>query len=126
MTENDLFNRDAMFWRDINYTAPSAIAEIELLVPFDDDGGQSHKVTGKLLPFETGVIEYEMDNGGSFTKNEVIAWPFVLNADLDFYLDEANDRVERDLRVKSILHSNVKSITLKDDSNQTIVRKVKL
>ena len=90
MTENDLFNRDTMYWRDINYAAPTAFAEVELVEPLFIGGNEMSVLNGRLLNFESGVVEYEMENGGAFTKNEVLAWHFILDEDLDFYLDESN------------------------------------
>ncbi len=126
MTENDLFNRDTMYWRDINYSSPTATAEVELFEPFLIDGDEYSVIKGRILPFESRVVEYAMENGGAFTKNEVTAWPFVLIDDLDFYLDKENPDEDRNSRVHKILHANVKSIKLRDKSNTTIAHKAKI
>jgi len=126
MTENDLFNRDTMYWRDINYSAPTAWAELELVEPYIIDGEETAVIFCRLLPFESGLVEYEMEDGGAFTKNEVLAWPYVLQNDLDFYLDESNSQTERDSRLKTIEHKHIKSITLRNKSNVIISSKAKI
>lgn len=126
MTENDIFNRDTIYWRDINYAAPTAFAEVELIEPLLIDGNEMSVIKGRLLNFESGVVEYEMENGGAFTKNEVLAWPFILDEDLAFYVDESNAIEERNLLVHKIEHSAIKRITLRDKSNKVIAEKAKI
>lgn len=126
MTENDLFNRDTMYWRDINYAAPTAFAEVELVEPLFIGGNEMSVLNGPLLNFESGVVEYEMENGGAFTKNEVLAWPFILDEDLAYYLDESNSLEERNSRVYKIDHNAIQGITLKDKSNTVIAQKAKI
>jgi hypothetical protein len=126
MTENDLFNRDSMYWREVNFMSPNTIAEIELIEPMVINGEELSLVVCSLQPFEAGIVEYDMDNGGSFTKNEVIRWPFVLIPDLEFYNNPNNSEEERNSKVISIEHSNMQSITLKDQAGNTILIKAKI
>ena len=126
MTEYDFFNRDTMYWRDINYSAPTAFAKVELIEPLFIGGNEISVLNGRLLNFESGVVEYEMENCGAFTKNEVLAWPFILDDDLAYYLDESNSLEERNSRVHKIEHSAIQRITLKDKSNTVIAQKAKI
>jgi len=126
MTENDLFNRDTLFWRDINYYVPTAFAEVELYEPLVIEGEELLVVNCRLLPFESGVVEYEMEDGGAFTKNEVIRWPFVLVSDLAFYEDENNTQVELNSKINYMPHEQVKSIILRDNKQVVLATKAKI
>ena len=126
MTENDLFNRDAMFWREINFSSPGAIAELDLQMPVHIDGEELKTLVCSLLPFETHSVEHDLGEGGSFLKNEVKQWPFVLLADLEYYKNEANSEADRQAKVQVVLHANVQCITLKDASGKLIVKKGKI
>lgn len=125
MDEKDLFNRDAMFWREVSFSLPDATAEVALIEPIMIAGEEVTTLVCKLFQFESHVAEYEIDNGGSFTKNEVKAWPYVLKADFDFYNDGANSEQERNAKLMSLPHSNLQSITLKDKKGKVILVKAK-
>ena len=126
MNEMDLFNRDSMYWRDINFSSPNTVAELELIEPMVLEGKEQTVLTCSLLPFESHVVEYDLDNGGSFTKNEVKAWVFVLMTNLDFYNNQENPELERKAKLMSMPHSNVKSITLKDPKGNVVLKKMKV
>lgn len=126
MSEMDLFNRDSMYWRDVNYSSPNAVAELELIEPMLIDGKERLVLICSLLPFEAHVVEYDLDNGGSFTKTEVKAWIYVLITNLDFYNDQVNPELERKAKLMSMPHSNVKSITLKDQNGKVVLKKAKV
>lgn len=126
MSEMDLFNRDSMYWRDVNYSSPNAVAELELIEPMFIDGKERLVLICSLLPFEAHVVEYDLDNGGSFTKTEVKAWVYVLITNLDFYNDQVNPELERKAKLMSMPHSNVKSITLKDQNGKVVLKKAKV
>ncbi len=126
MNESELFNRDAMFWREINFSSPNAIATLELIEPMTIQGEELATLVCSLQLFEAHKVEYDLDNGGSFLKNEVKSWPFVLITDLDFYNDQGNSEEERNTKLRSVLHTNVQSITLNDQSGKLIVKKEKV
>lgn len=126
MTESDLFNKDTMYWREINFSSPNAIAELKLVEPIRIQEKELLTIICSLMPFETHKVEYDMDNGGSFLKNEVKSWPFVLIADLDFYNDQKNSEQERKTKLMSVSHSNVQSIILKDSAGKMIAKKEKV
>ena len=135
MTESDLFNNDTMYWREINFSLPSALAEIELIEAIDI-GSEAEiefvkTINCYLLPFEAHEVEHQMPptaigGGGSFLKNEVKAWPFVFLADLEFYMDESNTEEARKAKLKSVLHSNVQAIVLTDKNGNVVLKKEKI
>ncbi len=126
MDEKDFFNRDSMYWREVNVTAPNMVAEIELNEPVEQEGDMTNRIIGLLLPYESADIVYEMDNGGAFKKNEVIAWPYVRSKDISFYKDEQNPLDDRKARVSSVSHSQVKSISLRDLEGNLVLTKAKI
>ncbi|MFK8037291.1 MAG: hypothetical protein AB8B74_03290 [Crocinitomicaceae bacterium] len=130
MKESDLFNKDTMYWREVNFSLPSALAEIELSEAIDVGTEVEiefvEAINCYLLPFEAHEVEYQMENGGSFLKKEVKAWPFVFLADLEFYLDESNSEEARNGKLKSVLHDNVKAIIKKKKKGQVVLRKGKV
>jgi hypothetical protein len=126
MNENDLFNKDSMFWREVNATLPYGLAEIELYEAEMVRGESMTTINCNLLPFEDEKVEYEMENGGSFLKTEVKSWPLVLLTDLEFYSDENNSKADRDAKVLRLPHVQVKSITIKDSKGVVLCKKAKL
>jgi len=126
MNENDLFNKDSMFWREVNATLPYGLAEIELYEPELVKGERKSIINCNLLPFEDEKVEYEMENGGSFMKTEVKSWPLVLLTDLEFYTDESNSQADRDAKVLRLPHVQVKSIIIKDNKGVVLCKKTKL
>lgn len=123
MDEKDLFNRDAMYWREVNFSLPSDKVQLDLIDSIDIDGKTIQTIECSLLPFEAHVVEYELEDGGAFTKNEVKAWPFILISDLDFYNDVNNPEDERKSKLLSMPHSNVQAITIKDKSGNVVLKK---
>ncbi|OIQ25838.1 MAG: hypothetical protein BM555_06610 [Crocinitomix sp. MedPE-SWsnd] len=126
MNENDLFNKDSMFWREVNATLPYGLAEIELYEAEMVRGESMTTINCNLLPFEDEKVEYEMENGGSFLKTEVKSWPLVLLTDLEFYSNENNSKADRDAKVLRLPHVQVKSITIKDSKGVVLCKKTKL
>lgn len=127
MNETDLFNKDSMFWREVNFSSPNTTAELVLIEPVMIAGKMVETIVCSLFPFEAHVVEYDIENnGGSFTKNEVKAWPFVLMSDLAFYQDEENSEAEREAKVQSIEHAKVQAITLKDQAGNVVLTKEKV
>ena len=127
MNETDLFNFDAMYWREVNISSPDAIAELELIDPIEIEGKEVSIVECFLLPFVSYEVEYDIeDNGGSFKKTEVKEWPFVLISDLDFYKDQSNSEQDRNAKIKSVPHADVQSITLKNKDGDVILKKEKV
>jgi hypothetical protein len=126
MNENDFFNRDAMYWREVNATSPGMQAEIELMEQLELGGKLASKINCALLPFESGEVIYEMENGGAFKKNEVISWPYVLLNDLAFYQDESNPQDERKAKILKVAHSSVQSITIMKEDGTVILNKAKI
>ncbi|MFT5824171.1 MAG: hypothetical protein ACI8ZM_005437 [Crocinitomix sp.] len=126
MDENDFFNRDSMFWREVNATSPNMMAEIELFESLEIDGVHVNSITCTLLPFESADVVHEMADGGAFKKNEVQAWPYVKLNDLAFYKDESNTEEARKAKICSVDHANIKSITLKDDKGNVVLTKAKI
>jgi hypothetical protein len=127
MDEKDFFNRDVMYWREVNTASPGLNAQIEFIKPFEINGDLVNEIACILLPFETAEVVYEMENGGAFKKNEVISWLFVQNgADADFYKDKSNTEEARKTKVKTVEHSNVESITLIEDSGTVLLKKAKI
>ncbi|MFT4603174.1 MAG: hypothetical protein ACI857_003361 [Arenicella sp.] len=126
MNENDLFNKDTMYWREVNSTAPYGIAEIELYEAEVVRGEEMTKIKCSLLPYIDEQVEYQMEDGSSFMKNEVKTWPFVLLTDLEFYTNEANDKAERDAKILRLPHIQVKGITITDKKGTQMCKKVKI
>ncbi len=126
MDEKEFFNRDTMYWREVNVTAPNMIAEIELNEPVEQEGEQVSRIVGVLLPYESADVVYEMDNGGAFKKNEVIAWPYVQSKDINFYKDEQNASDDRNARILSVPHAQVKAISLRDLEGNLVLTKAKI
>lgn len=126
MNESDLFNKDTMYWREINYSSPDAIAELELIEPLFIQGEAYETIICSLHAFEAHKVEYDLDNGGSFLKNEVKSWPFVRIIDLAFYNNQENPEQERQAKLLSVSHNNLRSITLKDEAGNVIVKKSKI
>mgnify|MGYP006076913951 FL=1 len=126
MNENDFFNKDAMYWREVNATSPGMLAEIELIEELEVGGEWLSKIGCALLPFESAEVVYEMENGGAFKKNEVISWPYVLLNNLAFYQDESNAEEERKAKALKIDHSKIQSITLKDENGTVLLTKAKI
>jgi hypothetical protein len=126
MDEKEFFNRDSMFWREVNASLPHSNAEIQLNEGVLINGMASTSIKGLLLPFETAVVEYDMDNGGSFTKKEVSFWPFVSLSDIAFYEDESQSKEDRNSKVQTIAHELIQSIRLLDVSDNVILKKAKI
>ena len=130
MNETDLFNKDAMFWREVNFYLPAASAELELSTAIDIGGEDAvefvEAIICSLLPFDSHTVEYELEGGGSFTKNEVKSWPIVLLADLDFYNDKSNAEDDRKAKIKHVPHEHLKSITIKNKKGETQLHKAKV
>jgi len=126
MNENDFFNKDAMYWREVNATSPGLLAEIELMERQEVDGELLSKIGCILLPFESAEAVYEMDNGGAFKKNEVISWPYVQLSELSFYQDESNSEENRKAKVLKVAHSKIQSITLTNEDGTVILTKSKI
>ena len=130
MNETDLFYKDAMFWREVNFYLPAKMAELELSTAMDIGGEDQvdfvEAINGYLLSFDSHTVEYEMENGGSFTKNEVKSWPIVLMEDVDFYQNESNSEADRKARIKHVPHENLKAITIKNGKGEILLRKAKV
>ena len=126
MDEKELFNRDSMYWRELNFSTADALAEIVLSEPMQIDGEELSILSCKLLPFVSAEVEYEMENGGAYRKNEVKSRPYVLLKDMDFYLDNNNSEELRNKKIQNLDHSMVSSISLKDKSGGVLLSKSKL
>lgn len=123
MSETDLFNKDAMFWRQLSSALPSNDAEIVLIEPLEVNGEYVQVLHCGLQPFETHMVEYDLESGGSFMKNEVNYWPYVLPGDLEMFNNANLSHDVRDAKLKTLPHSNVQSVTIKDASGKVIVKK---
>lgn len=123
MNEKDLFNNDAMYWREVNFLSPNAKAVLHLRNPITINGQEMSAIDCTLLPYETHKVEHDLGEGGSFLKNEVKAWPFVLWTDIDFYKDQNNPEIERQAKVQSVLHENLQSVTILDKEDAVILEK---
>jgi hypothetical protein len=127
MNETDLFNFDAMYWREVNFSSPNTVAEIALIEPTSIEGKETSLVVCSLHPFVSYEVEYDIENnGGSFKKTEVKEWPFVLISDLDFYNNEENSAQERKAKIRSVPHADIQSITLKDKNGNVVLKKEKV
>lgn len=126
MDEKELFNRDVMYWREVNAISADLIAEVELKQMQELDGQHVSKIDCALLPFESGEVVYELENGGAFKKNEVIDWLYLPLEDLAFYKDQSNSEAKRKEKVRKLSHSDIKSITLKDTKGKVILTKAKI
>lgn len=126
MDEKDFFNKDSMYWREVNVTAPSMMAEIELIQRLEIEGEWVNKIACVLLPFESADVIHEMENGAAFKKNEVISWPYILSTDLAFYKDESKTDVERKAVIRKVDHSEIQSITLTNEKGEHLLTKAKI
>lgn len=126
MDEKEFFNRDSMFWREINATSADMMAEIELIASTEIDGLDVNSIECILLPFESADVIHEMPDGGAFKKNEVITWPYIPLNDLAFYRDNSNQEEARKAKICKVDHANVKSIILKDTKGNIILTKSKI
>ncbi|MFD1550744.1 hypothetical protein DNU06_05920 [Putridiphycobacter roseus] len=126
MNETDLFNKDAMYWREVNFLSPNAKAILTLIEPMTINGTTTNSIECTLLPYEVHSVEYDLGAGGSFLKNEVKTWPFVLFTDIEFYLDMDNPEDERQTKVQSVLHDNVQSIQILDKDDKVVLDKKKV
>lgn len=126
MDETDFFNKDSMYWREVNVTSPNLLAEIELLEGIEIEGQWVEKISCFLLPFIATDVIYEMENGGAFKKNEVRSWSFVLSNDFDSYKDDLRSEASRKALVKTVDHSKLQSITLFNESGEVILTKAKV
>ena len=126
MDEKDFFNRDSMFWREVNATAPDMMAEIELITSQEIDGVHVNNIACILLPFESADVVHEIADGWAFKKNEVQAWPYVNLSDLEFYRDDSNAEDARKEKICRIEHAKMQSITLKDAKGNVILTKAKI
>jgi hypothetical protein len=123
MNETDLFNKDAMFWRELNFSLPANEVEVVLIEPIEVNGEYVQVLVCGLQPFETHMVEYDLDSGGSFMKNEVNYWPYVLLEDLALFTDASLSHDVRNAKLKTLPHSNVQSIAVKDESGHVIAKK---
>ena len=126
MKETDLFNKDSMYWREVNFLSPNAKAAIHLIETMNINGTETKTVECTLLPYDLHEVEYDLGAGGSFIKNEVKAWPFVLLSDMEFYLDMDNPEDERQAKILSVLHDNVQSIQIMDKDDKVVLDKKKV
>ncbi|NOQ75081.1 MAG: hypothetical protein GQ574_23915 [Crocinitomix sp.] len=126
MDEKDFFNRDSMFWREVNATSPDMMAEIELNASLEIDGVHVNSIACLLLPFESADVVHEIADGGAFKKNEVQAWPYVNLNDLAFYKDNSNTEDARKEKICRVDHANIQSITLKDAKGNVVLTKTKI
>lgn len=124
MDEKELFNRDSMFWREVNITSPGAIATVKLNAPVEIKDEWHTSLKCILLPFETHDIEYEMENGGAFKKNEVRSWPFVIFEDVETYRSSSDTKKQS--FIHQLDHDHVESIELIDENGSVLLVKTKI
>ena len=121
MDEKDLFNKDSMYWREVNVSMVGATAKVELNAPVEVNEVWVSRLDCILFPFQSHDVEYEMENGGAFKKTEVRAWPYVLLKDAEQYQAKTNDKL-----VHLLDHDHVQSIELKDQKGNVILNKAKI
>ena len=124
MDEKDLFNRDTMFWREVNITSADAIAKVELNAAVEVNDTWVTRLNCILLPFQSHDVEYEMENGGAFKKNEVRAWPYVILEELDQYQSSSGTVNEKFIRLLD--HDHVESIELANKNGKVLLKKAKI
>lgn len=126
MDEKDLFNRDSMYWREVNASLTENTAILNLNEPFEIEGEWLSSFECVLLPYESHAVEYEMDNGGAFKKNEVKEWPFVFLKDKVNYEDKSVSSEQRLSLQQKLPHAQIQSIQLKDKAGNVVLTKAKI
>ncbi len=126
MDEKDLFNKDTMFWRELNASLPANLATIIFNQPIAVNNKEVLQVECLLLPYIAHDVEYEMDNGGAFKKNEVKEWRFV-GSDDRVHFENVNTSIEnRETLIQVVRHEYVQCVILRDDNGNVIVEKSKI
>lgn len=126
MNENDMLNRDVMFWREITYYLPSDSAEIDLYAPIIVDGEEVHTIICSLLPYQADHVIYELENGGAMKRNEVIDWPFISPKNREQFANLNTVKTDDNPNISWIKHDKVKSIRLKNKKGSVIFEKTKI